>query len=711
MKYKIYNPINRLLFVVAVTLFCLLSQSFGQGTGIVNKWLSVGSLQSWYSSVGFEIEEGRVKVQQDGLQWPALYSNQDMEAAKGLWIGAANWRDAGGTLYQHKVVHCGPRVQGLGEGPDGGFFPVKFELVSKFEAPTITVDGVASVYRTDEIDRIDPTMKADRMLIGVVNTSLGITMTRKIMAFSQGFHDSYIVHEYEFKNTGNTNYDDAIELPNQTVDSLYVFLQYRNAISKDACIVLGNSSRWGINTMNDARGDGYTGRAATDTAGAGLRCQFSWHGKYQSWTRYDNIGGPIWDSPYYDKADTVGRLGAAQFVGTVTLHADRSANDSTDDVSQPSTMTYKNSDDPQNSRNDQFSSAGMNNEYAWMREGKPGTVPSLTPHAYVVEPTGAFARPTADASLGTSGGFSFATGYGPYRLAPGQKVRIVFAEAAGGLSREKQVSVGRRFKSGAITANAKNDSVFTGRDSLFQTFRRAVANYKAGYTIPQAPLPPKSVIVTSGGDKITISWELYDDNDPNLAGFRVYRTIGRFDADTVKLLYTAGRTERKFDDTTAIRGSAYYYHVIAYGNPSSNPGGGGTPAGVSLTSNRVYSQTYDPAFLKRAAGPPITSGALPKFAVVPNPFIIEASPSLRAGPGTTNENRIYFFDIPGYCTIKIYTELGELIKTINHSDGSGDASWDCITSSDQLVVSGIYIAVIEDAKSGGRAIAKFAVIR
>jgi hypothetical protein len=706
MKYTTYNPINRVLFVAAA-LSCFLSQSNAQGVGIVNKWLSVGSLQSWYSSVGFEIEEGRVKVQQDGLQWPALYQNQDTEAAKGFWIGAANWRDATGTVYPHKVVHCGPRVQGLGEGPDGGFFPVKFELVSKFEAPTLTVDGVASVYRTDEIERIDPTMKADRMIFSVVNTSLGITMTKKIMAFSQGFHDSYIVHDYEFKNTGNTNYDDVIELPSQTVDSLYFFFQYRNAISKDACIVLGNSSRWGINTMNDARVIGRT-LPDNDTSGAGLRCQFSWHGKYQSWTRYDNLGGPIFDNPYYDKADTIGRLGAAQFVGVVTLHADRSATDSTDDPAQPRTTSYKGSDDPLNSRNDQYSVAGMNNEYAWMREGNV-----WPPHAYVVEPLGKakFVEPTADPSLGTSGGWSFAQGYGPYRLVPGQKVRIVFAEAAGGLSREKQVSVGRRFKSGAINARAKNDSVFTGRDSLFQTFRRAIANYNAGYNIPQAPLPPKSVTITSGGDKITIAWELYDDNDPNLAGFRVYRTIGRFDADTVKLLYTAGRTERKFDDTTAIRGSAYYYHVIAYGNPSSNPGGGGTPAGVSLTSNRVYSQTYDPAFLKRAAGPQITSGALPKFAVVPNPFIIEASPSLRAGPGTTNENRIYFFDIPGYCTIKIYTELGELIKTINHSDGSGDASWDCITSSDQLVVSGIYIAVIEDAKSGGRAIAQFAVIR
>jgi len=72
---------------------------------------------------------------------------------------------------------------------------------------------------------------------------------------------------------------------------------------------------------------------------------------------------------------------------------------------------------------------------------------------------------------------------------------------------------------------------------------------------------------------------------------------------------------------------------------------------------------------------------------------------------------IAFYNIPGYCTIKIYTELGELIKTIEHTDGSGDATWNLITSSDQLIVSGIYIAVVEDTRTGGRTIQKFAVIR
>ena len=636
------------------------------------------------------------------MQWPALYRNQDMEAAKGLWLGAANFTDAGGTVYPYKVVHCGPRVKGLGAGPDGGFFPMKYELVGKYEAPYVSVDGAQSISRVDEIDRVDPTIKSDRMIINEVNTSLGVTMTRKILGFSQEFHDDYIVYEYEFKNTGNVDDDAEIELPNQTINGFYAFFQYRNAISKDGCYVIGNSSRWGINTMNDTRGDG----VKPDPVGENVRAQFSWHGKYPTFTRYDNLGAPIWDGPYFDKADTVGRLASAQFVGVVTIHADKSATDHTDDPLQPKTTTFKGSDDPLNSRNDQFSIAGMTNEYNWMREGH-----APTRHADLVQPDGKFTEPTGDPSLGTSGGMSSANGYGPYTLAPGQSIKIVMAEAAGGLSREKQISVGRRYKAGQINAKAKNDSVFTGKDSLFQAFRRSIANYQSGYNIPQAPKPLKTFTVTSGGDKISLSWELYDGEAANVRNFGIFRTSKRFDADTVKLLFIAAAGDRSYNDTSAIRGVAYYYVILAVGDPAANTGTGGTPPGVALISNRIFSQTYEPAFLKRQAGPSLNGNVPPSLSavrIVPNPFVNESGVKY-FGPG--QENAIKFFNIPGYCTIKIYTEVGELIKEITHTDGSGDESWNSLTSSGQIVVSGVYIVVFEDTRAGGKSIQKFVVIR
>jgi hypothetical protein len=80
--------------------------------------------------------------------------------------------------------------------------------------------------------------------------------------------------------------------------------------------------------------------------------------------------------------------------------------------------------------------------------------------------------------------------------------------------------------------------------------------------------------------------------------------------------------------------------------------------------------------------------------------------------------------VPGFARIDIYTELGQLVDTIIHDNGSGDAFWDHTTSSRQTVVSGLYIAVItatqdiEDPatgellfRNGDRTIKKFVIIR
>ncbi len=101
-----------------------------------------------------------------------------------------------------------------------------------------------------------PILFADRMIINNVNTQVGISMTRRIFQFSQQYHDNYIVSEYTFKNTGNTDADDDIELPSTTLTGVYFYFQFRLAVCANVRNVIGNNTSWGINTMNDARGDG-----------------------------------------------------------------------------------------------------------------------------------------------------------------------------------------------------------------------------------------------------------------------------------------------------------------------------------------------------------------------------------------------------------------------------------------------------------------------
>ncbi len=68
-----------------------------------NKWLSAGSFQNWYSSGGCEIEEGYEPEQQYGSRWPGISENQDMQVAKGFWIGAKDFTDENGKVFPLKL--------------------------------------------------------------------------------------------------------------------------------------------------------------------------------------------------------------------------------------------------------------------------------------------------------------------------------------------------------------------------------------------------------------------------------------------------------------------------------------------------------------------------------------------------------------------------------------------------------------------------------
>ncbi len=692
-----------ILPLLGAVLLIALTASLQPAHAQVYKWMTVGSLQNWFSSEGCEEEEGFIKEQQYGLRWPAIYNHEDMQAAKAMWIAAGNITYPNGTTGP-QVVHIGPRVHGYGE-----MIPVKMELVSKYPVPSVNVDGNPTEGQTADVDRVDPTIPSDRMIVNVDNTMLGITMVRKIMQFSQQYHDNYMVYDYTFTNTGNTSTTDTTTLGSaKTLTGVYIYFLYRYAPCADTRYVIGqNPTGWGINTMIDWRGDGQnvSNPFFTDPTNNGInyniRATYAWHGKYPPFTSYDNIGGPIW-SPYYDATDTVGRLGAPQFVGVATLHADKSATDRTDDPGQPSTTDYTGSDEPNTSNNDYTNPVKCLSEYGWITRGH-----TLPRHADKVGPDG-------DPAIGTPGGFSNSIGYGPYVLQPGQSIHLVLAEAAAGLSREACVDIGRQFKasngntsalitysdgskvSGSMT---KNNWVYTGRDSLFQAFNRAQANYNANYAIPMPPEPPSTFNVTSLGDRIMLSWDVANPSDPNLKGFDIFRALGRYDS-TYHLLTSLGAADRTFNDTSAIRGLSYYYYIEAVGDPALNTGAGNTPTGA-LISSRYYTQTYIAAHLLRQADP-----VMDHIRVVPNPFNVNAATNLLY----SERDKIGFLNVPAECSVKIFTELGELIRTLTNTTHSGDIYWDLQTSSGQIVVSGIYIAVFEKP-SGEKAIRKFVIIR
>jgi hypothetical protein len=132
---------NRLSIIVLIFLFASINNILAQ-TKAPNTyfWMTVGSLQSLYSNFGSEIETGRTGKdadQADGLRWPALYVNQDMEAAKCLWIGTTNFTDTKGT-FPFKIIHVGPRSNAGHEA--GESFPISFKMVSKYQPTQVFVN-------------------------------------------------------------------------------------------------------------------------------------------------------------------------------------------------------------------------------------------------------------------------------------------------------------------------------------------------------------------------------------------------------------------------------------------------------------------------------------------------------------------------------------------------------------------------------------------
>jgi hypothetical protein len=524
-------------------------------------------------------------------------------------------------------------------------------------------------------------------------------MTRKVYAFSHQWHDNYFIYEYEFKNTGDINGDGVPEL-NKTLEDVYFYFQFRYSVAREGCRYpeTGNGTQWGMNALWETMGD-------EANSSDPYRAIWTSHGKFSGATGHDNTGAPSTtkfnSTPAYrvPYADGDGHLGAAQYVGWLTIHADRSATDNSDDKSQPKTVFRKNSDDPLNMQTilDQFNSGTMLSKYEWMKEGW-----QRPKHIDLVGDGNVDAQ-------GPGGGWSQAVGYGPYRLEIGQSIKIVVAEGVAGLSREMCYSVGadwlRGYRGGENctfpgqpTLNndqAKNAWVRTGRDSLLQTFARATENWNSDLKLPQAPIPPSFFEVTSGGDKIALSWSGSSESDPTLKSYRIYRADSAFDNYNYRLIAEVPKGTLSYDDRTPIRGFSYYYYLQAVGESG----------GVELTSNRYFTQTREPAYLMREA---VDDGDKMKdIRVVPNPYNIKASRNKQY----PNENdKIMFLDLPGECTIRIYTERGDLIKTIHHTNGAGDEAWQSNTDFRQIVVSGVYIAHFE-TPDGRSTFRKFVVIR
>ena len=695
-------------------------------------WLDIGEMQSQYSEIGYRQET------QNSIMWPAIVRQSGHHRGQAHWIGIKNWTDERGNTFEYHVARLGPR-------PDGSVFftPVETRLISRWEDTEVFVDGAASFSNIAIVDEVDPNIPADRMLYHKYRSVQGMEMERWVYAYSNEVHDEYHLIVRTYANTGNTDADDEIELDGQTLNDVYIWNNHRWRGRQQAADHGSRAQTWGKYSMVDIVGDGH------DTYPVDFTATYLWKGYDPVFasTNWDPLGSPLIQSRSSNApSDTFGRLAGMSMQGRIVLHIDESTTDETyNPANQPSTLGWMDSDEvltADGASNRDYYELGIRT-----RENPdlvPGGSSRMFPHyADRVEPSREFWNPTQDASTGKQGGHASTIAYGPYQMAFGEDVRIVEAEVVGGISYEAATDIGRAWKLGGLQRDqlidfdangdgvindtpwdydiylngserlTKNQWVLTARDSMFKNMYRArdvweASNNMTQYPIVSPPAPPRTFELFGRPDQVELSWtSMSGEADP--VSWEVYRTRDFEDNLPYELIATLPGSARNYDDANLQRGIDYYYYLQAVGPPNSvDPLGlTGTPGGLPLRSGRYYTQSYAPVNLKRPPG-----ASADAFRIVPNPVNLGADDTVRFFVGgDATRSQVAFFDIPGECTITIYTETGEFVTRIEHTDGSGDEIFNLLTEGRQPFVSGIYLVRVEDNNSGDTDVKKMVVIQ
>jgi hypothetical protein len=706
--------------------FCPFGAANAQSVDI--RWLCVTDLQEPINSIGanYESEYGNLN-QNDGnfFTWPAQYgaaatqNDQNTLRMEGTWIGVKDYNDpVAGKVLIPKVVGSGPRNDPSDRVLE--IFPVDFKLVGKHPHPAVTVNHVDGSFLTpyDQVDEYDPNMAADRMVIVKFNTSIGITVTKKVMVFATPNDGSYFINDYVFKNTGV--YDSAGDVKQQILDSTWFYFVYRYAFAGEgngaASETLGGSfasstwasfgSTWGSSTLNHDFGDYGMGAQAFNNASSPyyqMRGFYSYYGP-------DNSRIVTYDGDWGCPAQTWdGRMCSWKFAGNVTLHADKSASDASDDISQPSTTWFIGSDlNPDMEAVNQYDTTGMSDRWTDMTEGHPPLPHDTTVQIVVGSPT-PYEAVYADRRRNEGGGTSQGQGYGPYTLAPGDSIQIVFAQAVSGISREKNLEVGAnwlQYYAGTGTPNLimpdgsqapktldganayKKAWVFTGRDSLMKTFRNAMKNYASGYNSPLPPPPPDTFTVSSDSIRIDLQWSENAETSPHFNGYVIYRSTGYsmnplssyekiWECDKTTLPATDTSTGRRsFVDISAHSGLDYYYYIQSKDDGTQNLDEPGVPLYSSLfwTVGSQFSVTS-------------VKEQMPK---IPNRFELSQNYPNPFNPSTIIS---YQLSAVSHVSLKIYDVLGREVETlVNERQTAGSHS---VAFNAASLPSGVYLYRIQ----------------
>ena len=609
--------------------------------------------------------------------------------------------------------HCGCTVgkwidaQGVEHTKENFFYPgyneeepYGIKEYRRFAPPKVYVfsEGVLLESSRPYDGEIDPNLPADQMIEVRYKKDPGFDVLKRSYAFSNQEYDDFIIMYTRYLVTFDWDQDPEPDTDTgQTLENVYFFVGYSNQTAEGTYITW---NRW----YEEAQDDWATYETFSPTAGRELAISYAWDGDHPEWTEFEP-GGPAFDDTG-DPRFAVGEGGDSEmpsaelvsnaYAGFAALHVDTSPTNKSDWLSQPFSIMAN--IDIYNVWDEDFT--GYTTVWDWAASGYRQTVQDQAGWP--------------DDPMDQLDEFAFQA-YGPYNLTLGDSIVIVYAVGANGISRDLAISKGLEWRSwyrgeagATFNDDAKNDLLATGKDSLFQSMDRALEAWNNGLDIPD-PLPAPNLNVTSGPNVIYLDWNWEDitTDIQNIESINIYRKVGNFLVDEYDELNASGvhvlwelidsvpGDVTSWADSNAVRGYPYHYTVTAVDN-------------AGLESSK-YANRSEIAAFAFAPGADNTN----QIRIVPNPFI--AGGADFNFPGQYKDD-LLFVNLPPYCTLRIYTVTGDLIKTIEHQTGSADERWDQVTASNQKIASGVYILQIDNAQDLDRnslpgAIEKFVVVR
>ena len=556
----------------------------------------------------------------------------------------------------------------------------------------------------------------EEIIISQWNTKTGIRVTRKAYAWGYPNFDDFIIQELVFENIGTKILDPA-------------YLTLMNSFSLNS-MAHGWADKFGMNwsdwrhnrqqTQDDlffyTKADTFT---ADDSENTDLYKNYiMFYQRDDDWfgTNWDDTGQPYKLEAASAHADEMqgqleNQLLAYQYIGMGVLDY---LPDNTNFVHPSSAIQPVYAKWWHGGENNQFDyedpNSGMHTdqEMFTMVIGNNDQDITKTPQ---------------DPGLGTH-----ALVFGPYRLEPGQKTKLVIAFVGG----SGADWLGEDELTWSTTEDATAERIL-GERSMFRNFDRAKFAYENNYNVPDPPPDVKISFANTQLGQIKIKWsdDVEDAQDPDyeneeardVRGYRVYKSwppshywhYGPWEflidipIGSPKYYEEANGTY-SYIDSTSYSGYNYYYSVHTYDSGHDHwidVNGNDVGPILPLESGMTSVEQKNPIAITPYQGSMASFDSMNvPIRVVPNPYRLDFNDPLHMYPDVADPYKLRFINLPKACIIRLYSVNGDLVYERKHTnENSAEESWrqDTISLSGR-VDSGIYFWVVEslDPASNGQ---------